>query len=491
MCKSKVSFLVCLLVLLILLCSFLHMPKTKSKLEQVLEKNKTEVVKESPKVIVPEVKEEVKEEVAPKEEPKPEPVKVVEKPKPDLDGDGIADSEDNDTDGDGLLNVDEKALGSDILIKDTDKDGKLDGEEGNKDTDGDGKADVIESAKLDSDNDGVVDELDSENDNPANDSDGDGFSNIDEKNANTDPLDKDKHPVIDKDTDKDGKLDSIEANKDTDGDGKADVIESAKLDSDNDGVVDELDSENDNPKNDSDGDGFSNIDEKKANTDPLDKDKHPVIDKDTDKDGKLDSIEANKDTDGDGIADVYESAKLDSDNDGVVDELDSEDNNTQNDTDGDGFSNIVEKNANTNPLDSMEHPEPAVKKEVSQEVKKEFQEDIKAIFKLHKVEFEVNSAKLTNEGMATVGKVAEVLKKYPKIVIEIAGHTDSDGKADYNMRLSQQRVDEVKKELVGLKIDANRLKPVGYGETKPLVPNDTPENKARNRRVEFIIIGGE
>ena len=406
MCKSKVSFLVCLLVLLILLCSFLHMPKTKSKLEQVLEKNKTEVVKESPKVIVPEVKEEVKEEVAPKEEPKPEPVKVVEKPKPDLDGDGIADSEDNDTDGDGLLNVDEKALGSDILIKDTDKDGKLDGEEGNKDTDGDGKADVIESAKLDSDNDGVVDELDSENDNPANDSD---------------------------------------------------------------------------------GDGFSNIDEKKANTDPLDKDKHPVIDKDTDKDGKLDSIEANKDTDGDGIADVYESAKLDSDNDGVVDELDSEDNNTQNDTDGDGFSNIVEKNANTNPLDGMEHPEAAVKKEI----KKEFQEDIKAIFKLHKVEFEVNSAKLTNEGMATVGKVADVLKKYPKIVIEIAGHTDSDGKADYNMRLSQQRVDEVKKELVGLKIDANRLKPVGYGETKPLVPNDTPENKARNRRVEFIIIGGE
>ena len=414
MCKSKVSFLVCLLLLLILLCSFLHMPKTKEKLEQVLEKNKTEVVQETPKVIVPEVQEEVKEEVkevvAPKEEPKPEPVKVAEKPKPDLDGDGIADSEDNDTDGDGLLNVDEKALGSDILIKDTDKDGKLDGEEGKKDTDGDGKADVIESAKLDSDNDGVVDELDSENDNPKNDSDGDGFSNIDEKNANTDPLDEDKHPVIEKDTDKDGKLDSIEANKDTDGDGKADVVE---------------------------------------------------------------------------------SAKLDSDNDGVVDELDSEDNNTQNDTDGDGFSNIVEKNANTNPLDSMEHPEAAVKKEVSEEVKKEFQEDIKAIFKLHKVEFEVNSAKLTNEGMATVGKVAEVLKKYPKIVIEIAGHTDSDGKDDYNMRLSQQRVNEVKKELVGLKIDANRLKPVGYGETKPLVPNDTPENKARNRRVEFIIIGGE
>ena len=397
MCKNRVSFLSCLLLLLILLCSFLHMPKAKEKLENVLEKNKTEVVKESPKVITPEVKEEVKE----------EPAKVVQKPQPDLDGDGIADSEDNDTDGDGLLNVDEKALGSDILVKDTDKDGKSDGDEGKKDTDSDGKADVVESAKLDSDSDGVVDELDSENDNPKNDSDGDGFSNIDEKNANTNPLDKESHPILD--TDGDGKLDKEEANKDTDGDGKSDVVESAKLDSDSDGVVDELDSEDDNPNNDTDGDGFANIDEKKANT---------------------------------------------------------------------------------NPLDKMEHPKPAIK-EVKQEEKQKFQEDIKAILKLHKVEFETNSAKLTKEGMDTVKKVSDVLKKYPDIIIEIAGHTDSDGNADYNMKLSQKRVDEVKKELIGLEIDANRLKAVGYGESKPLVPNDTPENKARNRRVEFIIIGGE
>jgi len=59
----------------------------------------------------------------------------------------------------------------------------------------------------------------------------------------------------------------------------------------------------------------------------------------------------------------------------------------------------------------------------------------------------------------------------------------------YNLKLSQQRVDSVRAELINLGIEEERLKAVGYGETKPLVPNDSEENKAKNRRVEFIIIG--
>jgi len=428
-----------------------------------------------------------------KKDSKAEPVKQAVK-LPDLDGDGIADSNDTDIDGDGVLNVDEEKLTSDPFKKDTDGDGKDDGAEFNKDTDKDGISDVLESALNDKDNDGVVDELDTDDNSVDNDSDGDGYSNIQEKKAGTNPLDPNSKPV-EPDTDKDGKIDKVEKGKDADGDGKGDEIESAKLDADNDGVVDELDAENDNPKNDSDNDGFANIDEVKAGTNPLDPNSKPIVD--TDKDGKADSIEKGKDADGDGKSDVVESAKLDADSDGVVDELDAEDDNVNNDTDGDGVSNIDEKNAGTNPLDPNSKPE--VKKEepkaepvkIDEETKTQIENDIKDILKLHKIEFEFNKAELTPKGKEIVDRVGVILKKYPGVKVEIGGHTDSKGKDDYNLKLSQQRVERVKAELVKIGIKADRLKAVGYGETKPLVPNDTEENRAKNRRVEFIIITGE
>ena len=103
----------------------------------------------------------------------------------------------------------------------------------------------------------------------------------------------------------------------------------------------------------------------------------------------------------------------------------------------------------------------------------------------------MNKANLTPKGKEVVDRVANILKKYPGVKITIEGHTDSDGKAEYNLKLSQGRVDTVKAELVNSGISADRLKPIGYGETKPLVPNDSAENKARNRRVEFKVIIGE
>ena len=75
--------------------------------------------------------------------------------------------------------------------------------------------------------------------------------------------------------------------------------------------------------------------------------------------------------------------------------------------------------------------------------------------------------------------------------MEIGGHTDSDGDAEYNKKLSQERVDMVKKALVEFGLNGDRFITKGYGESKPLVPNDTAENKAKNRRVEFKVIGGE
>ncbi|MFN3785809.1 MAG: hypothetical protein ACK4RS_03110, partial [Thiothrix sp.] len=107
-----------------------------------------------------------------------------------------------DTDGDGLNDAQETALGTDPHQADTDADGKLDKDEiGNAtahplDTDGDGKIDALESATLDDDNDGVVNELDADDTNPSNDSDSDGFSNLVEKQAGTNPLDASSQPAI-------------------------------------------------------------------------------------------------------------------------------------------------------------------------------------------------------------------------------------------------------------------------------------------------------
>ena len=99
-----------------------------------------------------------------------------------------------DNDGDGVSNDEEAERGTDPDNKDTDGDGVEDGEEGEIDTDGDGIIDALESSLLDADNDGVSDQQDVENDNPDNDSDGDGYSNAEEQNAGSDPLDADSNP---------------------------------------------------------------------------------------------------------------------------------------------------------------------------------------------------------------------------------------------------------------------------------------------------------
>lgn len=106
-----------------------------------------------------------------------------------------------DTDNDGLTDAQEAALGTDPTNADTDGDGKKDGIEVGtdiskpSDTDGDKKIDAVESTQKDADNDGVNDELDADDVDPNNDSDGDGYGNLTEKNAGTDPLDPTSKPA--------------------------------------------------------------------------------------------------------------------------------------------------------------------------------------------------------------------------------------------------------------------------------------------------------
>jgi len=130
----------------------------------------------------------------------------------------------------------------------------------------------------------------------------------------------------------------------------------------------------------------------------------------------------------------------------------------------------------------------AESKTIADDKKAEIEKSIKALLALHKIEFEVNKATLTKTGQETVDSIGAILKKYPDVKVSINGYTDSDGNDSYNKTLSQKRVDEVKAELVKIGIKAGRLKAVGYGEANPLVPNDSKENKAKNRRVEFKIL---
>lgn len=104
----------------------------------------------------------------------------------------------------------------------------------------------------------------------------------------------------------------------------------------------------------------------------------------------------------------------------------------------------------------------------------------------HGILFDVDKATIKPQSMGTINEIYNVLKRDPSLKFEIDGHTDNTGNAAHNMTLSQQRADAVKTELVSLGIDASRLTTKGFGDTKPIDSNDSPEGKANNRRVEFV-----
>lgn len=135
---------------------------------------------------------------------------------------------------------------------------------------------------------------------------------------------------------------------------------------------------------------------------------------------------------------------------------------------------------------------PEVEAEVPQPESEEIQAieaEIQKIIDFENINFELDKAELTPQSRETLQKIADILKENSQVRVEIGGHTDSSGDDQHNLTLSQQRVDRVKQELILLQIEESRLTSVGYGETRPLVPNDTQENRKKNRRVEFNIIG--
>ena len=113
------------------------------------------------------------------------------------------------------------------------------------------------------------------------------------------------------------------------------------------------------------------------------------------------------------------------------------------------------------------------------------------MIRLEDVNFETGKSDLLPETLPRLDVVGQVLTKWPDLRIEIGGHTDSRGSAGYNQKLSEARAGSVQQYLLqkfpGLKADQFSVK--GYGESKPLVPNTGDLNMAKNRRVEFTILG--
>jgi len=126
---------------------------------------------------------------------------------------------------------------------------------------------------------------------------------------------------------------------------------------------------------------------------------------------------------------------------------------------------------------------------------KDFFLDIKVIpvsedktFKIGVVKFETGKSVLTADSYLVLDELVKIMKDNKDLKIEIGGHTDDVGSETTNQKISQERSEACKTYIVSKGIDASRLNAIGYGESKPLVPNTSTENRAKNRRTELKII---
>lgn len=103
------------------------------------------------------------------------------------------------------------------------------------------------------------------------------------------------------------------------------------------------------------------------------------------------------------------------------------------------------------------------------------------------ITFKSNSSELDPSFYKVLNSVNLVVKKYNKTVVEVAGHTDNTGAAEYNQQLSERRAGSVAQYLESQGLASNRVVTVGAGETRPVADNSTPEGRQANRRVELTL----
>lgn len=209
-----------------------------------------------------------------------------------------------------------------------------------------------------------------------------------------------------------------------------------------------------------------------------------VVDKDSDKDGLMDSVD--KCPNQAGARENNGCPWGDSDNDGVLDNLDkcptvpgAKDNEgcPYKDTDGDGVFDKDDRCPTVKgTISNFGCPE------IGEDVVKKLNDYAKTIL------FDVNKSTFQQKTFPVLQAMAVILKEYPSAKFSIEGHTDSDGAAETNLKLSESRAAAVMGYLVEKGIDASRLSSKGYGETKPIATNKTKVGKALNRRVEVKLV---
>ncbi len=121
-----------------------------------------------------------------------------------------------------------------------------------------------------------------------------------------------------------------------------------------------------------------------------------------------------------------------------------------------------------------------------QTVKDRFDNGLK--LSLHNLHFAYNSYQLTPQSIELLRPIAKYLLEHPAYKVRVEGNTDSIASRKYNYRLSINRANSVKRELVKMGVAANRIFTVGYGEDRPVATNKTDRGRALNRRVDFVII---
>jgi outer membrane protein OmpA-like peptidoglycan-associated protein len=218
-----------------------------------------------------------------------------------------------------------------------------------------------------------------------------------------------------------------------------------------------------------------------------------VVSTDRDNDGIPDDLDQCPDIpeDVDGFEDEDGCPDYDNDNDGIYDSKDQcpnepedkdgfedEDGCPDADNDKDGISDSQDACPNDPETINGYKDEDGCPDEPPQEIKKSFQ--------LEGINFRTGSAELLDESYMVIDKVFNSLEAFPKVVVEIRGHTDNVGAASANFMLSQERAQAVKDYLVNRGIDGKRIKVKGMGESEPVASNRTAAGREKNRRIEFI-----
>jgi outer membrane protein OmpA-like peptidoglycan-associated protein len=308
----------------------------------------------------------------------------------------------DDEDNDGLASDEERKLGTNPQVADTDKDGLKDGAEV--------KRYKTNPLKTDTDEDGITD---------------------------GEEVFKFKTDLLRSDTDNDRITDGEEVLKYN--------THPLKLDTDADSLADgdEIFTYNTDPlKVDTDGDGLSDWDEVMTHkTDPR-----------------------REDTDADGLTDAQEVTEFKT-------------NPLKADTDGDGLNDGAEVSQKLDPLNPTDEL-----------VKGPIRLGRGTTVILEGVNFAPGSATLTRGSRTELEDAFISLVLNPDLQIEIAGYTDNAGDPEVNRELSLRRAFTVKSWLVKLGIPGRRMTAVGMGARDPIAPNDTPEGRAQNRRIEFHVL---